>query len=329
MFNLYRVNKMKRSLIVAAALASLGASAFAQSNVTIYGRLNVTVERQKLVSGTNDWVMQNNASRWGLKGSEDLGGGMATGFQIESGFNPANGAVSSSFWGRQSELNLGGAFGKVRLGNFLSEAYEASADYVGMHNHETGTSQDAFYAYIGRNTSKVAYRTPSFSGATVEGSVTAAGSDPNRTFDLAFNYDAGPLHLGAGYEKNSPTDSAAKEFSVRALYEMGAFTFGGYVQRDTDGWGSGLGDRTSLRLAGMYVIGSTELHLNYGHAGDYNKTAADTSANQYTLEVNQNLSKRTKVYAFYTKIGGNGANFYGTRNFGLTESVAVGVRHNF
>jgi predicted porin len=326
---------MKRTLIVAAALASLGVSAFAQSNVTLYGRLNVTIERQKLVSGTNDWVMQNNSSRWGLKGSEDLGGGMAAGFQLEAGFNPATGASvggagGPGFWGRQSELNLGGSFGKVRLGNFLSEAYEASADYVGMHNHETGTSQDAFYAYIGRSSSKIAYRTPSFSGATLEAAVTEGGT-LNRTYDFAFNYDAGPLHLGAGYEKNSPTNKNAKEFSARALYEMGAFTFGGYVQRDTDGWGTGLGDRTSLRLAGMYVIGSTELHLNYGHAGDYNKTAADTKANQYTLEVNQNLSKRTKVYAFYTKLNGDGANFYAGGNSGvpLTSSFAVGVRHNF
>jgi len=320
---------MKRTLIVAAALASLGASAFAQSTVTIYGRLNVSVERQKIGNGVNDWVMQNNASRWGLKGSEDLGGGMKAGFQLESGFNAATGAISpyvggsNAFWARQSEVNLSSNYGMVRLGNYTSEAYSATSDYVGMHNHETGTSADAFYAYLGRNTSKVAYRTPSFSGATVEGAVTAAGSDPNRTYDFAANYDAGPLHLGAGYEKNSPTNKNAKQFAVRGLYEMGAFTFGGYIQRDTDGYGAGFGDRTTLRLSGMYVIGATELHLNYGHAGDYNKLAGDQKANQYTLAVNQNLSKRTKVYAFYTKIDDKGT------IYGDFSSFAVGVRHNF
>ena len=192
---------MQRSLIVAAALASIGASAFAQSTVNLYGRLNLTIERQKVGTASNDWKMVNSSSRFGLKGSEDLGGGMKAGFQIESGFNPANGQASSTFWGRQSEINLTGGFGMVRLGNFTSEAYYATSDYIGMHNHETGTSSDAFYAYLGRNTGKVAYRTPGFSGATFEAAVTEGGA-LNRTFDFAFNYDAGPLHLGAGYEKN-------------------------------------------------------------------------------------------------------------------------------
>jgi hypothetical protein len=75
---------MNKTLIAAAVLATLGSSAFAQSTVTIYGRLNVTVERQKLGSDDNT-VMQNSSSRWGMKGSEDLGGGLKAGFQLENG----------------------------------------------------------------------------------------------------------------------------------------------------------------------------------------------------------------------------------------------------
>ena len=312
---------MQRSLIIAAALASVGASAFAQSTVTLYGRLNVTVERQK-IGNLNDTKMQNNSSRWGLKGSEDLGGGMKAGFQIESGFSPATGASSSPFWSRQSEVNLSGGFGKIRLGNFTSEAYYATSDYIGMHNHETGTSADAFYAYLGRNTGKVAYRTPVIGGATFEAAVTEGGSQ-NRTFDFAVNYDAGPLHLGAGYEKNSPTNKNAKEFAIRGLYEMGAFTFGAYIQRDTDGYGLNFGNRTTTRFSGMYAMGNTEFHANFGHAGDYSKLAGDQAANQYTLGINQNLSKRTKVYGFYTKVADKGT------IYGDFSSIAVGVRHNF
>ena len=312
---------MQRSLIIAAARASVGASAFAQSTVTLYGRLNVTIERQK-IGNLNDTKMQNNSSRWGLKGSEDLGGGMKAGFQIESGFSPATGAASSPFWSRQSEVNLSGGFGMVRLGNFTSEAYYATSDYIGMHNHETGTSSDAFYAYLGRNTGKVAYRTPVIGGATFEAAVTEGGSQ-NRTFDFAVNYDAGPLHLGAGYEKNSPTNKNAKEFAIRGLYEMGAFTFGAYIQRDTDGYGLNFGNRTTTRFSGMYAMGNTEFHANFGHAGDYSKLAGDQAANQYTLGINQNLSKRTKVYGFYTKVADKGT------IYGDFSSIAVGVRHNF
>ena len=84
---------MQRSLIIAAALAAVGASAHAQSTVNLYGRLNVTIERQK-IGNTNDTRMVNNTSRFGLRGSEDLGGGMKAGFQIEHGFNINNGQTS-------------------------------------------------------------------------------------------------------------------------------------------------------------------------------------------------------------------------------------------
>ncbi len=318
---------MQRSLIIAAVLASVGASAQAQSTVNLYGRLNVTIERQK-IGNTNDTRMVNNASRFGLRGSEDLGGGMKAGFQLEHGFNINDGRVSpyvggsNAFWARQSEVNLSGGFGMVRLGNFTSEAYYATSDYIGMHNHETGTSSDAFYAYLGRNTDKVAYRTPSLGGATLEAAVTAGGTG-NRTFDYALNYDAGPLHLGAGYEKNTPNNKNAKQFAVRALYELGAFTVAGTIQRDTDGYGVGYGDRTNWRVAGMYAMGNTEFHANYGHAGDYSRLAGNNEADQFTVGVNQNLSKRTKVYGFYTKINDKGA------VYGDFSSIAVGVRHNF
>jgi predicted porin len=316
---------MNKTLIAAAVLATVGSSAWAQSSVQVYGRLNLTIERQKAGGGDNNWVMQNSSSRIGFKGSEDLGGGLKAGFQLEHGFDPKNGTQSqSAFWARQSEVNLGGGFGMVRLGNFTSEAYYATSDYVGMHNHETGTSADAFYAYLGRNTSKVAYRTPGFGGATFEAAVTEGGAG-ERTFDYALNYDAGPLHLGAGYEKNSPANDNANQFAVRALYELGAFTIGGYVQRDKDGFGTGLGNRTTYRLAGMYTVGSVELHANYGRAGAYSNRVGSLgdSANQYTLGLNYNLSKRTKAYTFITKVADSGS------LYGDFQSFAVGVRHNF
>ncbi|MDP1692408.1 MAG: porin [Burkholderiaceae bacterium] len=309
---------MQRSLIIAAALASIASGAFAQSlgNVTLYGRVNVTIERQKFGNVSNT-VMQNNASRFGLKGSEDLGGGLKAGFQLEHRFNINNGAATyAAFWGGAgvSEVNLSGGFGMVRLGHFTSEAYYATADYVSLHNHDTGTSSDALYTYLGRDDSKVSYRSPSFGGATLEIGTTVSSPTQDDTLDLALNYDAGPLHLGLGYQK----DGDANQFALRGLYEMGAITFGGYYQRSDL---PVIGTRDTFRLSGMYAMGATELHANIGRAGDFSNVA-NSAATQYTLGVNQNLSKRTKVYGFYTKISTDiaGADF---------SSFAVGVRHNF
>jgi predicted porin len=202
---------MKHSIKSTVGLLALviGTAASAQS-VTLYGRINVTVERQKAGDAKSQTVVQNNSSRWGVKGSEDMGGGMKAGFQLESGFGADTGAASSTYWGRQSELNLSGGFGMVRLGNFVSEAYYATADYISNHNHDTGPSADALYAYIGRNTNKVAYRLPEFSkGLSVEFGTSLAEGVGKRTLDGAVNYALGDLNLGLGYEKNGDANQMA------------------------------------------------------------------------------------------------------------------------
>ena len=312
---------MKKTLIVAAVSALAAGAAFAQSSVTIYGRFNVTAEQVDL-NGNKIKYLNNNSSRIGFKGSEDLGGGLRAGFQLEHGFDASTGIPSGAFWGRQSEVNLGGAFGTIRMGRFTSEAYFATADYISMHNHDTGLSEDELYAYIGRNTNKIGYRLPTFvKNLSIEGAVSAAEGvkGDSRSYDGAVNYSVGALALGLGYEKNGDN----KQFAVRGLYEMGPFVFGGYVQRHDD---ATKGDRTLYRVSGAYMVGASEFHLNYGHASDFSKVSG-SHADQFTVAYNYNLSKRTKVYTYYTKVddapGGKAV------SVGDRKAIAFGVRHNF
>lgn len=305
--------------VLSLAVLSAG-SAFAQSNVEIYGRLNLTVERQK-IGGETSTDMLDNSSRIGFRGTEDLGGGLKAGFVLEHGFAADTGSASSAFWGRQSEVNLGGGFGTLRLGNFTSEAYFATADYVSMHNHDTGTSADAFYADTRgfAQTDKIGYMSPSFGGVVVHAAINARDmGEPDRTVELAANYDSGPLHVGAGYQKTGDLN----QFALRGLYELGAFTVGGYIQRDEDVYASG--SRTTLRLSGMYTMGVTELHANVGRAGKYSDVAG-SAATQWTVGANYNLSKRSKVYTYYSKVSDGAAGVYG----GDRSHLALGVRHNF
>ena len=324
---------MNRHFIVAAISVLAASNALAQSSVTIYGRLNLSAEQQKNVNAVGSQsVLQNSASRIGFKGTEDLGGGLKANFILESGFSADTGAAAASFFGRQSEVNLQGGFGMIRLGNFTSEAYYATADYISMHNHDTGTSEDKLYAYLGRNINKIAYRTPELvKGLTLEAAVSAGEGVPGRvrSYDAAANWNLGALQLGAGYEKNG----SAKQYGVRALYEMGPVVLGAYFQDDTDGYGSGLGKRKTYRVSAAYNVGASEFHVNYGMADDYSKRA-NSDASQWTVGYNYNLSKRTKVYAFYSSVD----NSQGLSYFGATNSrgqvldatvAAVGVRHNF
>lgn len=319
------MQKTNRLLLASLALLSTSA-AFAQSSVTLYGRVNTTVERQK-DGGTTNTVLANNASRFGFRGTEDLGGGLKAGFQLESGFNSDTGASATTFFGRQSEVNLSGGFGAVRLGRFIAESYYATADYVSMHNHDTGSSSDAFYAYVMPDANKIAYRTPTFGGLTVDAAVAlheqAVGG--KNAYDLAANYNLGALALGAGYSKQGDVN----QFAVRALYTFGAFTVGGYVQRDEDAFVANGGKRNTFRLAGAYNMGASEFHVNVGRAGEY-KNLNDSDSTQYTLGYNYNLSKRTKVYGYYTHVNNSRNAAYQSGVAGADfSSVAVGVRHNF
>lgn len=337
----------KTTRLMLAVLAVCGTSAaLAQSSVTIYGRVNTSIEHQKLgqdsVTG-----MVNNASRIGFKGVEDLGNGLKAGFQLEAGFNSDDGSGPLTF-ARQSEVNLSGNFGMVRLGNFYPESYYATSDYIGMHNHETGSSSDAFYvdpAWFATGTgNKLAYRTPTFSNFWAEGSVAfhekangTAGVNKN-AYDLAANYNNGPLSLGAGYSYWNSNYQAA----LRGLYTFGQFTVGAYYQRNKDDnfiAGLGAGTRNNFRLSAMYVMNASEFHVNVGRANSWSKVN-DSAATQWTLGYNYNLSKRTKVYTYYTRVNSgsgmdyssgmstlvNGANAGPGADF---SSIALGVRHNF
>ena len=311
-----------KATIAVALLAAVAAPSFAQSSVVLYGRLNLSLESQKF-DDTGDRVSEvvDNSSRIGLRVSEDLGGGLKAGVVIEHGFDASTGQqAGSAYWNRQSEVNLSGSFGMVRLGNFTSEAYYATADYISLHNHDTGTSADRLYAdgNFGNQVNKVSYRTPVMGGFWAEAAVLEAiGGD--RGYDAAANYDAGPLHLGAGFSKRGD----ARQFAVRALYEFGNVTLGSYVQRDEDTYL--LGSRTSGRISAMYTMGASELHVNAGYADDYS-SLDQSNAYQVTLGYNYNLSKRTKVYGFYTRLGKDEVlHVYG----GNFNSFALGIRHNF
>ena len=79
----------------------------------------------------------------------------------------------------------------------------------------------------------------------------------------------------------------------------------------------------------MYAMGASEFHLNVGHANKWSKLS-DSAATQYTLAYNYNLSKRTKVYAYYTRVNnGNNAAYNVSKRGDNFSSVAMGIRHNF
>jgi predicted porin len=301
------------------SLATVG-TAWAQSSVTIYGRLNVTAESID-ANGRKTKQLVDNSSRVGFRGVEDLGGGLKANFILEHRFAADTGLPSpAGFWAGQSEVNLSGGFGTVRLGRFSSDAYFATADWIGFHNHDTGNSADGLYAYLGRDTNKIAYLSPELiKGLTAGASISLGEGAPRlRNYDGSITYASGPLSLGFGYE----SANESKQFAVRAAYELGSALLGAYIQSHDD---ATLGKRLIWRVAGMLTSGASEFHLSLGQAGEYDKLDG-SDARQVVLAYNYNLSKRTKVYGFYSKVDDEkGVTAFG----GDFSTLGLGVRHNF
>ncbi|HEY8881247.1 MAG TPA: porin [Roseateles sp.] len=317
---------MKKIALAAALAATAAAPAFAQS-VTLWGRINTSVESQKVGSQDRKIVVQNNSSRLGFKGSEDLGGGLKASFSLEHGLDSDTGAVSNGgvFWGRASWVQLEGSFGAVRLGNWFPDSYFSSVDRTSNHNHDTGTSSDNLFSSFGfgARTNKIGYFSPTVGGLGFIASVRAGEGTGPRGFDLSANYEVGGLHVAGTFAQNNKFNATAerKAYGLEADYGFGPFLVTGYYQREeVDGFKS----RDIGRVSAMYAVGQSEFHVNVGGTragGDAEFKAG--GAKQYTVGYNYNLSKRTKVYGFYTKTDYNGP---GVNDF---SSLAAGIRHNF
>ena len=325
----------KTTRVALAVLAVCGASAaMAQSNVSIYGRLNTSVEHQKL-GNASATGMVSNSSYIGFKGTEDLGNGLKAGFVLEGGFQSDDGSSFNGF-GRNSEVNLSGNFGMVRLGNFDPYSYSVTADAISMHNHDSGPTGDALYEGVLWGGNKIAYRTPTIAGfdaeiqyqfgekaidnsyeLEIDGDKYSGQSEHKNGWDLGLNYANGPLGLGFGYSQlkkdvnvtsgpiTGATSLKQNQFALRASYELGDLTLGAYYQKQAlKASEIGKLKRDVYRLAAKYVMGASEIHANVGRATKYKFEGEKIgkAPTQWTLAYNYNLSKRTKVYALYSSV---------------------------
>lgn len=159
---------MKKTLIAFAALSAIAGMAQAQSTVTIYGLLDGNIQSLKTNvagSGAQAGTIQNltqakidtaglNGSRWGIRVSEDLGGGLAAVGNLESGFNLDTGASAQGglLFGRRANVGLSGGFGTVVIGRNSSSYDDVSGDGAMMEQ----TIFDPTYPYNNNSTGAAA-----------------------------------------------------------------------------------------------------------------------------------------------------------------------------
>ena len=209
---------MKKTLAAVAVLGAFAGSAIA-AEVTLYGVVDMGLNYthvdmdQANVDDVDSFQMksgQQSGSRWGLKGTEDLGNGLTVGFVLENGFDADDGTEDKSdvMFDRESMLFLEGGFGKLAFGRIGSfNQGQGSFSKIGMLT-PFGTSFGDYAAQAGnifasstRYANSIVYETPSFAGFQVtamysmgntDGKGTENESDTDRYYGIAATYENGP-----------------------------------------------------------------------------------------------------------------------------------------
>jgi predicted porin len=324
---------MKKSLIALAVLGSVAGFAQAQSSVTLYGIADVWVGSEK--DGLNASSVTKvgsggfNASRFGLTGSEDLGGGLKAIFKLEQGFDISNGtqSVSGSAFGRQAYVGLAGGFGAVTFGNVWS----SMDDVIGAANGGFDSSFSPLYSmsgsvhnsYVDRPQNAIKYASPSFGGFS--GSVTY-GMDESSTVsqdvvDFQVGYAAGPIGVSVAYQvQNDVTDT--KLTLLNGSYDLGvAKLLATYGQVKT-----GSAKSTDYQF-GVDVPLSSALTLSgsYAQTKD-NDFSGNGKRTGFGLAAKYAMSKRTFAYAGLVDIDAKDGAGTKTDEYRL---YAVGMQHSF
>ena len=349
---------MKKSLIALAVLGLSGA-AMAQSSVTLYGVADAGVG--KIAAGSNDPsnpkygrastvngnksdssnktqfmsadLMNNADSRVGVRGVEDLGGGLKVSFNFETGLDLDDGSTNgSAFWARQANVAIGGNWGTVKLGRQFTPSYLTAGmyDLTNQANYSVlGNTYKA--AGIGnRANSAFAYITPTFAGLTAAvGYVTkndlVLADGGHSVWDVAVLYANGPIAAGLSVNKvkGGKTDYQLGgkytfgNFAVAASYSQAVNVPGLDLQNRRRGFGLGASANFGAFTATLDLTRDTK---NQWASGSYvNSNGTVTNNKKWTngvVELKYALSKRTFVYGAYLRQDG-------TNNYGL------GMRHNF
>jgi predicted porin len=309
---------MKKSLI---ALAVLAASSTAFAGADVYGQARISIDK----ATNSKMTMADRVSRVGIKGTEDLGGGMSAVYGMEWDLDlNDNAETSGPFSGRNAFVGLKGAFGTVLAGKHdtpykLAGSADLFADTAADSQGSTGII--GYGNFDLRATNALAYISPDFAGFHVAAAVTNNGASATTLTDsksLALVYVNGPLKATYGYEKHgaltlSSTAETGNKFNV--AYKIGDIGLGyTYEKQDRSGTAS---DSTNQLASVSFGMGPITLAAQYGNR-DY-KTAA-TDLKRSTVGVVYALSKRTNTAVAYNHDDANGTK---------TNTTTVQLNHSF
>jgi len=326
---------VKKNLLSAVVLGSLCGAVQAQTNVSIYGIADAALRYTNNMGGNSKYEETSaTPGRIGFRGVEDLGGGMASVFQLENGFNIDTGSLGQNgrLFGRQAYVGIRGA----NLGTILmGRQYDSAVDYlqpvsaggqtwaggIGAHFGDVDNVNNSF-----RVNNAVKYTSPTKNSVTFGGlygfGETAGNAAKNRVYSLGARYVEGPWYLATAYMNiNSP---------VTAVYDgnaNGAFAGGspytGLQQADK---------QEVFGVGGAYQVGAAKVGLLYTNTKYVNSVLAKGDAKYQNFEVNcqYNLTPALLLGGGYNYThgrwtAGNAEPNYNQFNAGVVYSLSKSV----
>ncbi|QCP54829.1 porin [Trinickia violacea] len=318
---------MKKSLIAAAVVASFTCTARAQNSVTLYGLIDVGMAYANNIGGHKQYSMtvgNLSGDRWGLRGAEDLGGGLKTLFVIENGFSVANGklAQGGDEFGRQSYLGISSSnIGTFTFGRqydsltdftYMFVAAQMWGGYASAHPGDVDNQDGSNHVNNAIKFSSLSYGGFKFGGLYSFGGV-AGKFNQNQIWSVGANYNWGPLTLGAGFvnaqDPNFSYFGNTAASSTTGSNMTASPVYSGYASAKT---------QQIFAAGASYVVGSATFAVDYsntqfkgiGTLPGLPATGAGGDAKFHDIEVNvgYQLTPTLHLGVAYNYLKGYGVN---------------------
>ncbi|RQR67019.1 porin [Burkholderia sp. Bp9126] len=323
---------MKTKLTALAVTAAFASPVFAQSSVTLYGVIDEGLNYTNNVGTGHVYEMASGyaqGSRWGLKGNEDLGGGLKAIFQLENGFDVNTGRLNQGgrMFGRQAYVGLSHAqYGTLTFGR----QYDSVVDYLApttangnwggyllAHPFDNDNTDNSF-----RLDNTVKYASPDIAGFRFGGAYSFSNSTnfaDNRAYSVGAQYQNGGLLVGAAYlQANHPGNGSAgaitandASYIAERMRVFGAginYTFGpatvGFAYTKSD-YKNPTGNGYLVTPGAIIAPGTTVSAIKYQNFevnGAYQVTPAFMVGAQYVLSLEKYASSagdaKPKIHSF-------------------------------
>lgn len=352
---------LKLSLI-GAAVAVLAPVAQAQSNVTLYGRVDLGYQYTSKTNAAGDKLheLYNGGilpSIWGLRGTEDLGNGLSGFFNLESHFYADNGTsqpgTPTPLFRRQANVGLKGGFGAVALGRQYSPALLAhlGTDPRGMKeqhsmlypyalNQTTASPSNDIGVFLGNAVSYTKSFGPVNVGAAYSFGEQAGRTGAGKIASIGGSY-TGPVTVSASYQQITNIAAATgdtKQYGLGVAVPVGPVKIKGlFISTKSDTGVLVAGRETKVDAFGVgadYSWGANTTTVAFYQAKD--KRALDDKTKTLVVSNDYALSKRTTVYAQLAyadaNAGSSALTSISSRAPVAGEKTAVfgvGVKHDF